>query len=132
VAKRRVEERLKGIKPNALLGITAIEQTELLEEILETLRYTIPEGVIVPSTVSVTDEWTPVVPAKPLFSFYMINDGPNSVYFSINRKVPLETVKVPLKSGEDIAVDMDAPKIRKMYLTCEKGKSATVRLWLKS
>jgi len=85
--------------------------------------------------VSVTDEWasikwSPQISPRPWFSFYMINDGPDPVYFAVNRRFLVR--QVPIKAGEDVTVDMESPKIRSVYLICDEGKKATVRIWLKS
>jgi len=123
------------LPPEVLQAVKSIETVEILTEILETLKATIPDGIVKPMEVSVTDEWasikwSPQISPRPWFSFYMINDGPDPVYFAVNEKV-LER-RVPIKAGEDVTVDMESPKIRSVYLICDEGKKATVRIWLKS
>jgi len=113
----------------------SIERRKLspLELILleEKLKKEIPEGIVDSIKVEVRDVWIDVRGIRPWISGFIFNDGPDPVYISINRKIPKEKIEAPLYAGESFDFDMKVPKVNVIYLVCDKGERATVRMWLK-
>jgi len=110
----------------------------LLDDILVTLRRRVPEGKIHPIKVEVGDKLVPVSTVKPWISADIRNDGPDPVYVMVNEVIPPHMfpprppVRIPaLESAEMLSVDMKEPLIEVIYLICEKGKKATVRIFAK-
>jgi len=112
----------------------------MLEDISESLahfrsefRSTIPKGYVEPIELTVTDKISKITKNKyatmPWISFDLFNDGPNPVYVVVNRN--FVTRRAPLNSGESLTVDMKAPIIEKIYLFCDKGNTASVRIYAK-
>jgi hypothetical protein len=62
-------------------------------------------------------------PRRPLFSLTVYNDGEADVYVSINSYER----KAPLKPGETLRVEFRKPKIRRLYLDVDEGRSAYIR-----
>ena len=60
---------------------------------------------------------------SPLFSCRFQNNGPDEVLIQINN-----TYQFALASGSTYEVDYGYPKIRKISLVCELGKTATVEI----
>ena len=92
---------------------------------------TIPKGDVEPIELSITDEMTWVnrkmYPTMPWISFNLFNDGPDSVYVIVGPRVK----KAPLASGESLTVDMKAPKIKEVFLLCDPGNTASIRIYAK-
>ena len=59
----------------------------------------------------------------PLFSCRFQNNGPDEVLIQINN-----TYQFELASGSSYEVDYGYPKIKKISLVCELGKTATVEI----
>ena len=60
---------------------------------------------------------------SPLFSCLFVNNGPDEVLIQINN-----TYQFELASGSSYEVDYGYPKIKKISLVCELGKTATVEI----
>jgi len=118
--------RLRVFTPKELeeAFISALETYKAAKEIVV---YALLDSI----KVTVTEEWSEIVTTEPWISFYLFNDGPDEVYLSVNKKVPIEKIESPLEKGEDFNMDAKKPVINAVYLICKPGKSATVRMWLK-
>jgi hypothetical protein len=64
-------------------------------------------------------------PYSLLYSITIYNDGPDSVYPSIN----IYQKKTSLKPGESLHIDYQSPKIEKLYLDIDSDKKANVRVF---
>jgi|YelNatPaOPRAMG01_1025707.scaffolds.fasta_scaffold31800_4 hypothetical protein len=97
----------------------------MLEEVLGRLQR--PKGYIHPIAVTVTEatylDFVIGMPHSPLFSITIYNDGPDDVYPSVN----IHQKNVPLKLGESLQIDCQAPKIERLYLDVEEGRKAYIR-----
>jgi len=97
----------------------------------EKLKKEIPEGIIDSVKVLVRDVWTEVRGIRPWISGFLYNDGPDPAYVSINRRVPKERIEAPFNVGESYIFDMKVPKVRVIFLICDEGKKASIRMWLR-
>jgi len=75
------------------------------------------------------DQVEEVKPAKYGFSYTMWNDGPDPVYYFMNRYDTGQT-HAPILPGENVKGDFERPIIQKFIFRCDDGKTANVRLKL--
>ena len=76
------------------------------------------------------------LPSLPWISMTVFNDGADPVHIYINEygteslyhmnQVPTDP---PLAAGDTLQVEMRAPKIKKVFLVCDQGKTASVRIF---
>jgi hypothetical protein len=65
----------------------------------------------------------------PWTSFDLTNNGPNPVYFCVNKWLSQEA---PLPVGQSINVDLKRKNaINKIYLKCDRGLNANVYLYIR-
>lgn len=100
-------------------------------DIHETIKSKIPVGVSDNLSKVVTGEIIDLRPGNiksmPWMSFSMLNDGPNAVNVVINERT---TAKAPIKKGELLDADLLAKDmIYRVWLYCEKGETANVRIY---
>lgn len=80
---------------------------------------------------TVTDQFTEIYKQTdylPWSSFDLTNNGPNPVYFCVNKWLSPEA---PLPVGQTINVDFKRKgAISKVYLKCDKGETAKVSLYI--
>lgn len=76
------------------------------------------------------------VPTMPWNSISIYNDGANPVHVYINEMagelvsdLTLVVDDPPLKVGESYTFDMRSPRIDKLYLVCDHGQAASVRIF---
>jgi hypothetical protein len=62
-------------------------------------------------------------PYTPLFAVSLFNDGPDEVYPGVNE----HQKRTALKPGEPLSLEFHAPKIERLYLDVETGKTANIR-----
>jgi hypothetical protein len=107
-------------------GFTRLEQR--LAKLEEAVREQVPDGVIIPKTVTFSGSTTVDLRTEPWFTFSLFNNKDSGdVYVGVNTSPEQE---VPIHEMESY----DCPfgkrgSIRTIYLVCEKGKSCTVRLY---
>jgi len=114
----------------SILEDMAFELTSFYQE----WKMTIPEGRLIQLTVNVTDEPKELSPEEgvsymPWISFDLYNDGPDPVYVMVNEEYL--RYRAPIASGENLKVDMKKPLIRKIWLYCASGQTASVRMYAK-
>ena len=109
---------------------------QIIEELInfrQEFKRTIPEGVMRPIQVEVTDKvfhLTPQVePSMPWMSATIFNDGPDPVYVSVHPKNWAVKADAPLKANESVQIDVKDKRIDFIALWCEKGKTASVRIF---
>jgi len=68
-------------------------------------------------------------PAKYCFAYTLWCDGPDRVYYFINRYDTGQT-HAPILPGENVRGDFDRPLIQKFIFRCDDGETANVRLKL--
>jgi hypothetical protein len=76
------------------------------------------------------------MPSMPWISMTLFNDGGDSVHVYVNdygmetiyelNKTPTDP---PLGAGDTFQLDMRASKIKKVFMVCDQGKTATVRIF---
>jgi len=136
-AIRRLEWLIyEAVKPGAEASEALIKTADALREIvekaverLEAKRSSVPQGIHKPYEVTVVGTTVqPVVLDYPAFSMSLVNDGPDPVLPMINFILPLEERVAWIKPGETFNVKWDEPTIREIFLVCEDGKTASVRI----
>ncbi len=110
---------------------TNIRIEKKISAIHETIKSKIPEGISDNLSKSVTADITDLIsdntPSMPWMSFSLINDGPNGVNVVINERT---MEKAPVKKNETFKADFLARgMIQRVWLYCEKGESANVRIY---
>ena len=127
---------------------SAIIQTQLLMDIAGILyeQLAVTKDAIVDYMkkyrLEVTDQVMEInadkIPTMPWNSVSIYNDGANPIHIYINEVagelvtnnlLQLVVDDPPIKVGETYTFDMRAPKIQKVYLICDPGNSATVRIY---
>lgn len=122
--------------PEVISAIKNIEAVEILQALLKGQKNMIPVGVVHnpgPYTVTYSAPARVECLPTPWFSFTLFNDGPDSVWVTVEAPPNADIGTLPLtphevKAGEPYTVDMHAPLIRSVYLTADAGASATVRI----
>lgn len=102
-----------------------------ISAIHETIKSKIPEGISDNLSKTVRDGLLDLrgenVPSMPWMSFSLLNDGPNSVNVIINERA---MEKAPVRKGEILDANMLAKgMIHRVWLYCEKGQTANVRIY---
>jgi hypothetical protein len=107
-------------------------QTVLLDEIAERLLHleellAKPRGCVYPIRVAVEKltiiDFVRGYPYTRLFAITLFNDGPDSVYPSVNDYQK----HTPLNTGESLTLEYHSPRIEKLILDVDEGKTANVR-----
>jgi hypothetical protein len=106
-------------------SLTRLEQR--LAKLEETVKQQIPDGVIVPKTVTFTGSTIIDLRAEPWYSFSLFNDGEGDIYVGVNTS-PEQQVPIHRNESYDCPFGKRG-SIKTIYLVCEKGKSATVRIY---
>ena len=126
--------------------VAQVIQTQLLNDIAGILyeqlaveKDAIPDlfrkyEFIVDSTVLELNE--DKLPSMPWISITVFNDGADPVHIYLN-DYGVETIydlnqtptDPPLGAGDTFQIDMRASKIKKLFLVCEQGKTASVRIF---
>lgn len=126
-------QKLQRVRPEALNIVLLDEISAKLELILERLARVenemqrVPEGILEPMEVNVSDKITTLTSAKPWCKFTIVNDGEHPVYVMVNRVTAARTA--PLNPGDSLTVDWASPKIHTIYLVCDKGKTTSCRIY---
>ncbi len=117
-------------------SVTDIEQNQILREIAQLLNERNPIGELFQFNIAVTDRATVLDKDNdddnyefPWFSFTLRNDGPNAVYFDINKNYLAR--KTSVQFNEEITIDFGKNKIQKLNLYCDSGETASVRIYAK-
>ncbi len=102
-----------------------------MSAIHETIKSKIPEGFSDTLSKTVGDGLLDLrgenVPSMPWMSFSLFNDGPNSVNVIINEHA---MEKAPVEKGEVLNADFIAKgMVHRIWLYCEKGQVANVRIY---
>lgn len=113
--------------------VIQILQTQLLydiagmiDELKTEFKATVPEGFVMNYELTVVNEYT-IEARKPFFSFTLINDGPDPVYYFVNKRLPAQ-VETPVLMGEHSDVDFRKGVVWKIILYCPPGDTASVRI----
>lgn len=107
--------------------------TAILREIKQEIQDQVPEGIALDKKVDVTNVITEVWDTdyeaqKGLnwISCAIFNKGPNDVYISVNKWTSPEA---PLSVGQTMNFDFSKKKsIKKIFLKCDDGETATVNI----
>jgi hypothetical protein len=121
-----VERSDPRVRPDVLMAALLDEIAERLLRIEQRLSrieelQAKPRGFIFPINLTVTEP-TAIEPPFPLFSLTLFNDGPDDVFPGYP-----EQAETPLMAGESLVVNFNAPRIAKIFLFIQAGKTARVR-----
>ena len=126
--------------------VAQIIQTQLLNDIagilyeqLATMKDAVPD-LMKKYSFEITDSILEInvdkIPSLPWISFTLYNDGNDPVHVYVNEYGKEESQYISpepgdptIDSGDTMVVDMKAPKIKKLILFCDNGKTATVRIF---
>jgi hypothetical protein len=81
------------------------------------------------------------IPTMPWIAFTLCNDGPNPIYVFVNDKLNIreqpsinsQSSNVsPVRKGESIKFSMRKPEIKRVYMQCATGETASVRIYSES
>jgi len=79
-------------------------------------------------TSDITELYSAVSHKLPWSSFDLNNNGPNGVYFCVNKWY---SPSAPLPAGKSISVDSkQRGAIKKLYLKCDAGETAHISLFV--
>ena len=126
--------------------VAQIIQTQLLNDIagilyeqLATMKDAVPD-LMKKYSFDITDSILEInvdkIPSLPWISFTLYNDGADPVHVYVNEYGKEESQYISpepgdptIDSGDTMVVDLKAPKIKKLILFCDNGKTATVRIF---
>ena len=114
-----INEKLNKLDKQDKLIDQVLELKEDLKKIKKLEEKKEPIGAVWYDTVTAPDEKQ--FDITPLFSCLFVNNGPDEVLIQINNKY-----QFPLAKDGCYELNYGYPKIRKISLVCESGKSATV------
>ena len=122
------KESLSKVTPEALQLIYLDEIAGLLNDQLERMEESEGSGLI--DTVSVTVT-SPIfeLSVPDWYSFTIFNDGPNPVFVDVNVDYNVRSFDTPLNATEDLVVDFEKPKIKRVFLGVQAGNVAAVRIF---
>lgn len=105
-----------------------VMQVVLLQEIQKYMKEARAEGIVEPlKSVSVTDAPKQIrAPYKPWFTVELLNDGPNTVHAIFNTEKSFDEHEI--RKGESCKVEMGRGIIKDVYVKCDKGERAKIRL----
>ena len=115
-------------KPDTLMIVLLDEISGKLEDLLDLVKGTIPDGVTVPIKLSLSkneekrivySDYTP----KPFYSITIYNEGDGAILFGINSSYDPESI---LYRGEQYSVDMKSNKI--YYIHIKALDDTTIRM----
>jgi hypothetical protein len=117
-------------QPDAAVLVPMPTPTMVLQEIRDEMRSKNPEGEVTDRLVNVTSTVQDVYDEALQGLFWTtcsaINSGPNNVYIAVNDWVQPEA---PLPPGESMNIDFGKRgSIKKIWLKCDNGETAQVRL----
>jgi hypothetical protein len=135
VSLEDINIRLKRLNENILKLVTLFNENvrmlkasdERLARLEATIREQVPEGIIIPKTVTFSGSTIIDLRTEPWYSFSLFNDGKGDVYVGVNTS-PEQNTPIREKESYDCPFGKRG-SIRTIYLVCEKGKSATVRIY---
>ena len=136
VATRQRPYVQEAIQTQILYDIAGMleDQGKTLIDFFNDWKETIPRGRIRPLDLTVTATITELNPTNapdmPWMTIDLFNDGPNPVYVTINEEFTRR--KAPLTIGETLTVDMKKRNINKIFLFCDAGNTANIRIYAKS
>lgn len=124
------EERLKKLErvhPTVINVVLLDEIAGRLSDLQETISKTIPQGIA--ESISITIEANKkqqVKPPTPWFNFSLYNKvGSDTVYVAVNKR---GADPHPVEEDETYNCNMGAAKIECIYLWCDSGNSAEVKI----
>jgi hypothetical protein len=136
VSLEDINIRLKRLNDNILKLVTLFNENvrmlkasdERLARLEAAVREQVPEGILVPMIVTFSGTKIIDLRTEPWYSFSLFNDKDSGdIYVGVNTSPEQE---VPIHEMESY----DCPfgkrgSIKTIHLVCEKGKSATVRIY---
>jgi hypothetical protein len=126
-------EKWRGVEAGPLIAALLDEvaerlykmQTENFKNIEKLLAK--PKGYIYPIKITVAKleiiDFLKEPPHTQLFAVTIFNDGPDEVYPSVN----IHQRTTPIKPNENVRFEFTAPKIEKIFLDVDDGKTANIR-----
>jgi len=119
------------IRPDVLQSITQLAQLGQLVKIRKSLEKEEYQGKIDTRVIEATDalgflDLVNNYPNTPWINVFLINDGPDTVFLSVNGGSP----EIPIHKGEDISVDFSQAerRIETILYRCDIGETASVRV----
>ncbi len=120
------------VRPDVIQAVTQFAQVAQLVRIRKSLERQDFKGVLDPRVLSATEkkEFLDLItdrPYQPWINAFFVNDGPDTVYFFINR---ITDTPHTLKSGETITLDHSHAdeRIDQIFYYCDAGSTASVRV----
>jgi len=98
---------------------------DLTRELVDTTKAEHPQGLMDQKIFTVTDRITTYKTTHKWMSVYFFNYGPNTVYIQTNDKgIPF----IEILNEEDLDVDFKTAIIERVYLYCDVGETARVKV----
>jgi len=127
----KIKELLDKEKPEALQAVNLqilYDIASYLDKILRHLEETTPKGIHVMFKESITEPTKVEVgkrtPFGPLFSFEILNKGPDTVYMKVDK----DMVEIPVEIDESIPYNRGRRTIKLIRLRVNAGEEANVKI----
>ena len=131
-------QQLLRVKPDVVSALLLYKIYRQLRQLSGDYSKTMPEGKLIKLKITVTDKIKRLTSKDkyglPWISMILKNTGPDPVHVYINETIltPKPNVNdAPIEKDETLEIDMKKPLIKKIYLFCDKGKTATVKIYAK-
>lgn len=115
----------KTIKPDIFQAVLMDEMARNVRELRDTIKNTIPEGIISSFIETIDENPSEFRPRKPWFSITVYNRGPNPVHVGVNVG---HGGGIKIEAGDSFPVDLGASKIRYVKLWCDSGETTNIKL----
>jgi len=117
--------------PEALLGAMLMYLDEIagrLGEMQELLLSEIPEGKVKGVSWTVTEKVERISLPRSMITVNLINDGPDSIFWNLDPLEAMSGTWLELKNTESRTIDGKVPKFSELWVRCNKGETAQLRV----
>ena len=122
---------LTSPSPEALLGAMLMYLDEIagrLGELQELWLSEIPEGRVKAVPWPVTEKVERISLPRNMITINLINDGPDSVFWNLDSQEARSGTWLELRSKESRTIDGKVPKFSEIWVYCNTGKTAQLRI----
>lgn len=125
--KKSITLERAQINPVAVQTILLDEIAGRLLDIHDMLKDMVADGVDDTFSIEASDEKIQVVSLQPWLSVSIFNDGPDGIYLLVNRE-ERKAYEPKLYAGENTSIDAKKHSIRQLFIFCDEGETASVRI----
>jgi hypothetical protein len=99
-----------------------------LGEMQELLLSEVPEGKVKAVPWTVTEKVERISLPRSMITINLINDGPDSIFWNLDPLEAMSGTWLELKNTESRTIDGKVPKFSELWVRCNKGETAQLRV----